>query len=133
MPPERPITVVSARTSSPASVVSVSRTIRQSGSFIQRRPCIQNRESVLRIAFSVEAVLRMSRRSTSGTGCQNGATSGEIRAPFTTPIVGPIGLPQARMKRSPTASRIVLEAAAVGLRARDVRVVALAVGGRRRR
>ena len=45
--------VASERVSSRVSVVSLSRTIRQSGSLAQRRLCIQARVSTLRSAFSV--------------------------------------------------------------------------------
>ena len=52
MPPDNAIAVPSVRVSSSESLVRSVRTSTQSGSFAHRRPCIQERASVLRIAVS---------------------------------------------------------------------------------
>ena len=111
--------LASVRVSSSVSLVRSVRTSRQSGSFAQRRPCIHERVSVLRMAVSALSGSSGVRgrgvgdsRSARVMNRQIGPTSGPMRLPSKKPTDGAMSDPQPRMNRSgPTPSRTACSAA----------------------
>jgi len=95
MPPVMAMLVARLWISPEVSAVSRVRAIRQSGSSSQSRLCIHARLRMLRSALWVEGSAGSMPGITSGESTPHeGATSGPIRIPSTSPTAGPRGEPQ---------------------------------------